>query len=376
MNHTEPHGKPHRTTPVEDVDEIISRESAHDLMIKHAIYLVKGGAEYKQIESYLAHHAYGIMDLEQQVDLVTDIKEITEKAFSVVWGSKTNVAEEVKEWVRTTEGSFQTRQCYQDLSIVTKREKKTAYMVMLRMVEEGYLEREGKQTGTFRKVETETEEMQFIEHEIFEYPIKLPFGLNDICSLYAKNICVIAGSKSSGKSAFCLNLAFANQHKHEVVYLNSEAGDEEWTTRLRKMGVNSKADLKFKAYPCHTNFHDKMNGSNKIYIVDFLEVHDNFFEVAKPIRLIHEKIQDGICFIALQKKGSERLGRGADFSMEKARLYLTLDYLESESDPCSRLTIVDAKASKIAQGAKGLSKRIKIIDGSRMEALDRDWRRL
>ncbi len=368
--------EPHRTTPQDDVDKIIARESINDLIIKHAIYLVKGGAEIGQIRSYLTYHLSGLIDFEEQADLRLDINEITEKAFDVVWGSKTSVAEEVKEWVRTTQGSFQTRQCYQDLSIVTKREKKTAYMVLLRMVEDKYIEREGKSTGTFRKVENETEEMEFIDHEIFEYPIRLPFGLNDICSLYAKNICIIAGSKSSGKTAFLLNMAMANQHRHEIVYLNSEAGPEEWTNRLKKMGVKAKEDLKFKAYPCHNNFHDKMNGDKKIYIVDFLEVHDSFYEIAKPIRLIHEKIEQGLCFVAIQKKGSERLGRGAEFSMEKARLYLTLDYLEAEADPCSRLTIVDAKASKIAQGAKGLSKRIKIIDGSRMEALDRDWRRL
>ena len=147
MNHIEPQ-EPHRTT--DETDRIISRESAHDLMIKHAIYLVKGGAEPGDIRSYLTYHAFGLMDLEQQEDLATDIDEITKKAFSVVWGSKTSVAEEVKEWVRTIDGSFTTTRCYQELQIVTKREKKTAYMVLLRLAEDGILEKDGKAAGAGR----------------------------------------------------------------------------------------------------------------------------------------------------------------------------------------------------------------------------------
>ena len=58
---------------------------------------------------------------------------------------------------------------------------------------------------------------------------------------------------------------------------------------------------------------------------------------------------------------------------EKSRLYLTLDYLEDEL--CSKLTIVDAKTPKIPGGARGLWKRIKILNGANMQSLDATWRR-
>ena len=60
--------------------------------------------------------------------------------------------------------------------------------------------------------------------------------------------------------------------------------------------------------------------------------------------------------------------------MEKSRLYLSLDYLEE--DQCSKLTIIDAKVPKVPGGTvRGLWKRIKILEGTIMHALDRDWRR-
>jgi len=118
----------------------------------------------------------------------------------------------------------------------------------------------------------------------------------------------------------------------------------------------------------------KIDGTKKIWIVDFLEIHENFYEIAKSIRQIHEKLGEGICFIAIQKKGNEKFGRGAEFSMEKSRLYLTLDYVEG-TECCTKMTIVDAKACKLPSGAKGLNKRIKILGGASMLDLDKTWQK-
>ena len=246
-------------------------------------------------------------------------------------------------------------------------------MILVRLQKEGLIEKYGEKRGCYRPVDTEESIMQFVEDEISEYPIKLPFGLNDICSIYPKNIIMIAGTKSAGKTAILLDIAIRNMHRNEVVYLNSEMGHKEWTVRLKNMGIKTADEIKFKGIECHSNFHDKINGGRKIYIIDYLEIHDNFFEIAKPIRQIHEKLEDGICIIALQKKYGQDLGRGAEFSMEKSRLYLTLDFLRDEL--CSKITIIDAKASKMPQSASGLFKKIKITHGSHIEVLTPQWLR-
>ena len=170
------------------------------------------------------------------------------------------------------------------------------------------------------------------------------------------------------------NIAIANQERgKEVIYLNSEMGNKEWTIRLKKHGFTKADEIKIKGVHCKGSYHDKIDGSDKIFIVDFLEIHDNFYQIGKAIREIHEKLEEGICIIAIQKKRGELFGRGAEFSMEKARLYLSLDFLETEL--CSRLTIVDAKSNKTPKPISGLWKMVKIIDGTYMEAMDKEWRR-
>lgn len=303
-------------------------------------------------------------------------KELQDKIKSVfgrISIKERNLTDEVREWVLLQKGIFNTISIRQELQITTKLEIKNLSVIINRLQADGMIEKAGDKRGFYRPVEKDVSEMGFIEEEIYEYPVKLPFGLNDVCALYPQNIVVIAGSKSAGKTAILLNLALANQKTNEVVYLNSEMGEIEWTKRMKNMGCNFKSDIKFKAYSCHSNFHDRIDGTNKIYIVDYLEIHENFFEIAKPIRLIHEKLGKGICFIAVQKKWGEKLGRGAEFSMEKARLYLNLEYEEERM--CTKVTIIDAKANKLTSDARGLNKRIKILGGSRIEALDKEWQR-
>uniref|UniRef100_A0A6M3K867 Putative bifunctional DNA primase/polymerase n=4 Tax=viral metagenome TaxID=1070528 RepID=A0A6M3K867_9ZZZZ len=283
-----------------------------------------------------------------------------------------NLAAEVREWVMTTTGHFLTTDVHKDLNLTTKDPKKAANMALLRLIDEGVLEKYGERRGSYRRVEQDDDDlMGFIENPIYEYPVRLPFGLNTLCKLYPKNIIIVAGSKGAGKTAFLLNIVKMNETERDVVYLNSEMGDEEWTDRLKKMGYQGNKDIRFVARKRHTNFHDRITPDNKIFIIDYMEIHTNFYEIAKPIRQIHEKLEKGICFIAVQKKMGEMLGRGAEFSQEKSRLYLSLDYLRDQR--CSKLTIVDAKNVKINESIRDWSRRIKIYDGSKMEAIDKNW---
>jgi len=301
--------------------------------------------------------------------------EVNEKVKSIVKTANqkhSNLKEEVREWCLLQNGYYSTTEMLQELQITTKEDKKYLTVLMVRMQEDRIIEKYGEKRGVYRTIEKQgNREMGFLEDEIKEFDIKLPFGLNKICSLYAKNIIIVAGSKSAGKTALLMNIAMANQDKHEVVYFNSEMGVEEWSSRLRNMGVRKKSDVKMKAYGLHKNFQDMMDGTKKIFIVDYLEIHDNFYEIAKLIRLIHEVIEDGICIIAVQKKRGELLARGGDFSMEKSRLYLNLEFLDGQA--CSQMTIVDAKSPKVPASLQGWSKKIKIINGAKMEALDKEW---
>lgn len=283
------------------------------------------------------------------------------------------IATRVSDFVEFTSGAFTVMECLRELNITDPGEKAAVRKALARMASKDVLERVGTKDGVYRRIDTDVKRTKFITGRLEEFPMRLPLGINDLCKLYAKNIVVVAGSKSAGKTAFLMNIALDNQHDMPVVYLNSEMGDEEFTSRMQMFGITSEDQIKFDCIECHNNFADHIDGTKKLYIIDFLEIHDNFYEIAKHIRAIHEKLGDGVAVIAIQKKNGERLGRGADFSMEKARLYISMDYQQDAK--CTRVTIVDAKSPK-RQGVRGAYQDVKILSGtsfSSLSGIKNDW---
>lgn len=351
----------------------ILQEGRRDNDLFHiANCMVKGGSERFVIEQVLERLIISFGENPDQ----KWIKDKIESALKRAVRRERSLADEVREWILLQEGYFFTTDVQQTLQITTKEDKKNLTVILVRLQQEGMIEKYGDKRGCYRPVAKQVEENQFIETPFSEFPIRLPLQLNDLCRLYAKNIVVIAGTKSSGKTAMMLKIALDNQARMPVVYLNSEMGDEEYTERLKNFGVTSSGEVQFKTFPVHNNFHDRITGERKIFIVDYLEVHDNFYEVAKPIRAIHEKLKDGICIIGIQKKSGGKdpclLGRGGDFSMEKSRLYLSMDYVDALR--ATKVTIADAKSPKIPGGVRGMFRHVKIVGGSKFTPLDDSWR--
>ena len=79
------------------------------------------------------------------------------------------------------------------------------------------------------------------------------------------------------------------------------------------------------------NFYERSNNfadviePDKINIIDFLEICSDTWKVGEYLKAIHDKLKTGIAVVAIQKKIGQDLGRGAEFSLEKARLYLSMD---------------------------------------------------
>ena len=100
--------------------------------------------------------------------------------------------------------------------------------------------------------------------------------------------------------------------------------DQEMKLRLESTPVAlNKWPTFLKAYSRSENFHDVIK-PDEINIVDFLEVHDEFYKVGGFIRKIHEKLKNGICIICIQKNAGTDFGLGGQRSIEKARLYISL----------------------------------------------------
>lgn len=279
---------------------------------------------------------------------------------------KRNIQQEVSDAVsfRGT-GLINITDLYTDLKLTEPHEKSACRMAMNRLAARGELEKvnTGK-SGTYRLIDRTHEETNFLTVPKGEFKVHLPLELHTMCKIFPQNIIIVAGSKSAGKTAFLLNVALDNQNKHKVIYMNSEMGDEEFTERMIKLGCNSPEDIKFKCYRKASDYHDLVNNDDAIYIIDFLEIHDKFYEIGKSIKQIHDKLKDGIAIIGIQMNEGARLGRGGTFSKEVSRLYLSLDY-----DPamkCTRFGIEEMKSPKTEQGYRGWHRYVKIIGGSRL----------
>lgn len=355
------HNEPQKTT---ETTGLFTEGRRDEALFHTANLLVKGGASENELRQILERLAFSC-------DPPFPLNEIEAKIKSALRRDAArdrNISDEVREWVKTTDNHFKTTDNHRELRLTTPREFKTCYMTLLRLCEEGILERAGNQRGVFRKVEKSAEEVNFLTAPTTDFPITWPLGVHTHCVIYPGNVIIIAGSKSAGKTAFLLNTVQLNQRQHEIVYLNSEMGDTEFRKRLELFEGIKLTDWKFKAYHRMTNFEDLITGEKKIFIVDFLEVTSDFWKVAQYIQGIHRKLKEGIVIIALQKSDLKETGRGGDFSKEKARLYLALDYLPENR--VNRLKIVDAKAWRGTQNPRGMYRHYKLVSGSKFIAQD------
>ena len=244
----------------------------------------------------------------------------------------------IKEWINQTTGWFTYKDLDKDLDIESSEGKTLRRVVLKSLCDAGIVIRAPKQNGVFRLVQEEAPLIPWQTADATKIvALKFPFGLEEWASIYPKNIIVLAGSFNAGKTAFCLDFIRLNQHRVELAdllpieYFSSEMGAEEMKLRLSKF---SDSDWAFNARERSTNFADVVK-PDKINIIDYLEVTTDFYLVAEEISAIFNKLHKGIALITVQKKRGAELGRGAEFSAEKPRLYLSIEN--------GLLTIVKAK---------------------------------
>ncbi len=290
------------------------------------------------------------------------LKDIEDKIQSALRRSETrdrNLSQEVRQYISLTSGYFSLTDLHNSLQLLTPEQKNNLYQIVHRLQKEGFIEKYGQKNGVFRRVDNEVQVMDFLNARTDEFEIRWPLEIESQCKVYPGNIIVVAGSKSAGKTAFLLNVIKENMAQHDIVYLNSEMGDPELKVRLELFENVPLNSWKFAPIIRHTSWADVITDHKKLWIVDYLEMpSDRLHLVADEIRAIHSKLKDGICIIGLQKIGGRDTGRGDTFTLDKSRLYLSLDH--------GRIKIVDAKAWRDSgNNPRGKIRHFKIVNGSR-----------
>jgi len=127
-------------------------------------------------------------------------------------------------------------------------------------------------------------------------------------------------------TALMLNIIKSNMNKFDVHYFNSEMGPGELKSRLTKFEGLTLEDWNFNAYERDRDFADVIfSGENSLNIIDFLEVHDEFYLVGEKIKQIHSALNGGVAIIAIQKNKGAEFGVGGNRTMEKARLVVNVE---------------------------------------------------
>ena len=291
---------------------------------------------------------------------------------------QTNISEEVRRYILLTNGYFCVRDCYNELILLQNVKPVTnCYNVKLairqevyRLKERGDIKADPRRDGYYTRVDDKCEDMDILNVSIKNHPLKLPLDLRKYVKIMPKNIIVLAGAKSAGKTAMNLNIAWLNRNYPEgVYYYNSEMAKEELRIRIDSFGqdypLQEWTKIHFKERT--TNFADVIKQTpDAIHIVDFLEIYDNFYEVGLLIRDIYDALRGGVAIVSIQKNAGVSLGLGGARSIEKARLYLTMDY--------GKITITDAKLFEIRGiNPRGWQLDYKLHDGCKYQSDPRGW---
>ena len=244
-------------------------------------------------------------------------------------------AQDIKDYVTGTHGWFSYEEMDKELGIRHKRDKDNRRQVMKRLKADGIVEAHNQHNKLFRYVNVAVRLIDFkAAGKRTPLAIRYPFSIENYFATYSRNVVVLAGVSNAGKTAFLLNFIRLNMADFSIYYQSSEMGDAELANRLLKFEDLALEDWNFVPEERSSDFADVIR-PDCINIIDYMEVTENFYMVAGHIKQIHEKLRSGIAVIALQKKQGAKLGRGGDFGLEKARLYLSMD--------AGKLTIHKAK---------------------------------
>lgn len=232
----------------------------------------------------------------------------------------------LKSWLELQgNGTFTIADVFQQLGIRDQYDREQVLLGLKALRDGGFIEQAGKAASTFRKVSRDTCEIDLASDEQGAViPMHLLFGLKRNVEIRQKNVIVIAGESNAGKTAFLFNTVFMNQYIHKFRYITSEMTADEINSRIKNMGCTPEKFTTFCKFYSKTHDYADAIDPQGINIVDFLEVYEDFYRVGAEIKKIFDRLTTGCAFIALQKKRGEMFGRGGEFTIEKARLAISL----------------------------------------------------
>lgn len=177
------------------------------------------------------------------------------------------------------------------------------------------------------------------------------FGFEGLIAVSPGDLMVIGGVSNFGKSATVLNILGENVDKHPCVLMGNEytalngVPSPKFKRRMKRMAwvdwMDGNGQPKFDLLPVKEDWEDYIQ-PNKVNIIDWINLTDNFYIIGKILEDIKTSIGSGVAIVVLQKKKDADTARGGDFSKDLADIYMIIDPYGEES----RITLEKVKEPK------------------------------
>jgi len=206
------------------------------------------------------------------------------------------------------------------------RSTKNVKNILTRLLRDNIIERVGTKSGTYQRIETTFTPIKLFQSTGCEFDCVLPLDLSDVAKVQPGSLVVVAGDSNAAKTWFMLEFCRLNLLTHKIRYINSEMSDEELDGRLLSYKNRMEMDLwaKVEFGRADKNYHHHLV-RDAVTIIDFIDIHRDFYMIGDVFKSIHEHLGTGICLVAIQKRQGQPLGKGGDATKEKSRLYIALN---------------------------------------------------
>jgi len=278
-----------------------------------------------------------------------------------------SLARSIRGWVEGTGGRWwTTRDLDSDVGVASNQEKDNRRQVIHRLLGEGVIQQHAKIARQYRFVNRAVTHLNFKAAKAGEVlDLHWPLGIEGLVNLYPGNIAVVAGAPNAGKTALLLDFIRLNMDRLPIRYFCSEMEAPELRDRLELFPGMAAEEWHFDAVQRATDF-EQVIVPDCINVVDYLEMTEDLYLVNTHLTAIQHVLGSGLAVVAIQKKKGALYGRGQEFSLEKPRLYLSMD--------AGKLTIVKGKSwAKKGCNPNGLSIKFAIANGCEFET-DDTWR--
>jgi|GEM_PF-926071 len=257
---------------------------------------------------------------EREIEIV--LKSVLERASK----KDVSLAQDVSDYISVQTGFFSVNEIIREFDATGpfgRELRKNIHTIIARLAQKGSIEKYGEKSGVYRRVDKEKIMIDWENAQAKALDLQLPLGLDDYVYTLPKAIIAIAGFPSAGKTAFCLETIKTNMMNFNTLYLCSDLGPEEIKSRLEKHEDVPPDGWNFEAIERAGSFADVID-PNGLNVIDYIRL-DEAWRVGAILQSIWDKLENGIAIVCIQKEWGRVLGRGKEYSLEKPRLYLSMD---------------------------------------------------